>query len=331
MSLKRKTLHLIAAILAALAVELALGAMGASVAVRAAAGLALVGAIGLAFWREAGRLEAELDAVRQAIDSTAQGDFTSPVEAGGFAETAAVSRSLVEMRDRLGEMGRQLVESLRIESLNMLGSILVHDMKNLSFRLRCLSGNLAGNYDDPEFRESLARTLDDTTDKMDQMVRRFRERKEMVIVKIPVNLNEIVRGALVNLQRDSSGIRFNEQYGELPPVWADAMLIENAVFNIADNARDAMPSGGWLYVRTEIYQDGAGRFAVIDIADTGTGMSQEFVRKDLFAPFVTTKPRGLGLGLYTCRQIVQMHDGRIDVRSAPGRGTIFSIFLPITE
>ncbi len=155
----------------------------------------------------------------------------------------------------------------------------------------------------------------------------------MVIVKIPVNLNEIVRSAVINLQREAAGIRFNEQYGELPTVWADALLIENAIFNIAENARDAMPAGGWLYVRTQVYDtvNGGGRLAIIDIADTGTGMSEDFIRRDLFAPFVTTKPRGLGLGLYTCRQIIQMHDGKIEVSSRPGRGSVFTIYLPITE
>ena len=72
-------------------------------------------------------------------------------------------------------------------------------------------------------------------------------------------------------------------------------------------------------------------FAIVEIADTGIGISEEFIEKDLFAPFVTTKPRGLGLGLYTCRQIVHMHDGEIRVRSELGRGTVFSIYLPITD
>ncbi len=73
------------------------------------------------------------------------------------------------------------------------------------------------------------------------------------------------------------------------------------------------------------------RFAVVEIADTGTGISEEFIQKDLFAPFVTTKPRGLGLGLYTCQQIIQMHNGEIRVRSELGRGTVFSVYLPITD
>ena len=111
------------------------------------------------------------------------------------------------------------------------------------------------------------------------------------------------------------------------------MLLENAIYNVAENAREAMRRGGLLAVRTRLVASDANGSsqAVVEIADTGPGMSEEFIRKDLFAPFVTTKPRGLGLGLYTCRQIISMHDGEIKVRSEPGRGTIFSIHLPITD
>jgi signal transduction histidine kinase len=94
-----------------------------------------------------------------------------------------------------------------------------------------------------------------------------------------------------------------------------------------------MPGGGLIAVRTGVVesQDDDPPLAVVEIADTGPGMSKEFMGRDLFAPFVTTKPRGLGLGLYTCRQIIQMHDGEIKVRSELGRGTVFSILLPITD
>ena len=237
------------------------------------------------------------------------------------------------MRVRILEMGNQMYESVRIESLNMLGSILVHDMKNLSFRLRTLNGNIAVRYADPDFRESLIRTLSDTTEQMDRMVKRFREQKDMVIVKLRTDLNEVVHSALVKGRRDLKRIKVSEQYEGLPAVWADAMLIESAMLTVVENAIDAMPRGGLLAVRTGVVE-GSGDippFAIVEIADTGTGISEEFIQKDLFAPFVTTKPRGLGLGLYTCRQIIQMHDGEIRVRSELGRGTVFSIYLPITD
>jgi signal transduction histidine kinase len=206
-------------------------------------------------------------------------------------------------------------------------------MKNVSFRLRCLGQNLERNYGDPDFQKSIARTLNETTQQMDQMVRRFREQKDTVIVKLRINLNEVVRGAMNNVRRDASGLRITEEYDELPLVWADAMLVENALYNILNNACDAMSRGGHLAVRTHLIQkQGTGTSLVlVEIADSGTGMPEEFIQNDLFAPFVTTKQRGLGLGLYTCQQIIRMHGGNIRVYSELGRGTVFSVYLPVTD
>jgi signal transduction histidine kinase len=168
---------------------------------------------------------------------------------------------------------------------------------------------------------------------MDRMVKRFREREEVVIVKIRADLNEVVHSALRRIRLDGQPIEISEQFGALPQVWVDVLLIESAMFRLFENARDAMPQGGLLAVRTRVVpaQQNGGAHALIEIADTGSGISSEFIARDLFTPFTTTKPRGLGLGLYTCRQIILMHDGEIKVRSELGKGTVFSIFLPITD
>ena len=314
-------------------VELALSALGVALRYRAALVLVGVGAIVFAGVSLVRSLRDDLRAIRTAIDETATNHAPSAIEISGSDEVGRLAEAVRVLRERLTVMNQLLVKSLRIESLNMLGSILVHDMKNLSFRLRCLGENVGVNYDDPEFRESLVRTLNDTTQQMDQMVRRFREQKETIIVKLRINLNEVVRSALNNVRRDARGIRITQEYDKLPLVWADALLVENAVYNILDNACDAMPRGGHLAVRTKLIEteSGAAPRALIEIADSGTGMAEEFIDNELFAPFVTTKQRGLGLGLYTCQQIIRMHDGNIRVYSELGRGTVFSIYLPITD
>ena len=93
-----------------------------------------------------------------------------------------------------------------------------------------------------------------------------------------------------------------------------------------------MPWGGHLAVRTHLIQnEGVAPQALVEIADSGIGMPEEFIQNELFAPFVTTKQRGLGLGLYTCQQIIRMHGGNIRVYSELGRGTVFSIYLPVTN
>ncbi len=333
MQLRQKTILLAAGALLLPLVELVLGGLGVALRYRIVIALVGIGAAVLAGVRLFRDMAKDLRAIRTAIDETAGNNPPAAIELRGSDEVGLLAEAVRVLRERLTEMNQLLIESLRIESLNMLGSILAHDMKNLSFRLRCLGQNVEVNYDDPEFRDSLVRTLNDTTQQMDQMVRRFRQQKDTVIVKLRINLNEVVRSALNNIRRDAHGIRITEEYNDLPLVWADALLVENAVYNVLDNACDAMPRGGHLAVRTYLIRnDGdSSRQALVEIADSGIGMPEEFIQNELFSPFVTTKQRGLGLGLYTCQLIIRMHGGSIRVYSELGRGTVFSIYLPATD
>src|SRR5262249_61874311 len=95
------------------------------------------------------------------------------------------------------------------------------------------------------------------------------------------------------------------------------------------NAREAIPGPGTIGVRAISVSgaDGA-REAVIEVSDSGRGMSEEFIRTRLFKPFSTTKKGGLGVGLAQCRGIVEAHGGTIDARSRPGEGTVFTVRVP---
>lgn len=111
---------------------------------------------------------------------------------------------------------------------------------------------------------------------------------------------------------------------DLPPVYLDRDLFEKALLNLLLNAEDAMPDGGTLTLLTRL----DGHMVRLDIIDTGTGIAPE-VLNTLFKPFLTTKPEGNGLGLATTRRVIVAHGGTIDVQSQVGRGTKFTIKLPI--
>jgi two-component system cell cycle sensor histidine kinase/response regulator CckA len=126
-------------------------------------------------------------------------------------------------------------------------------------------------------------------------------------------------------------------------VQADPGQLEQVVINLAINARDAMPSGGHLRIdvsNVELSDDDAapldgleaGSYVLLSVSDTGSGIAPE-VREHIFEPFFTTKGlgKGTGLGLATVFGIVQQNDGQIEVRSAPGQGSSFSIYLPRSQ
>jgi len=114
------------------------------------------------------------------------------------------------------------------------------------------------------------------------------------------------------------------------PLWisGNASLLQQAFLNLFLNGIKAMPDGGKLHVSVEK----AGQEVVISVADTGHGISKEDMDK-IFDPFYTTAPvgKGTGLGLSICYSIVKQHSGAIEVESAEGKGSAFTVRLPITQ
>jgi signal transduction histidine kinase len=104
----------------------------------------------------------------------------------------------------------------------------------------------------------------------------------------------------------------------------DRAQIQNVLTNLLLNARDALTSGGQIKVETS-QRNG---WAILRVSDNGCGMTTEFIKRSLFRPFQTTKKKGLGIGMFQARIIVEAHHGRIEVESTPGKGTAFRILLP---
>jgi PAS domain S-box-containing protein len=169
-------------------------------------------------------------------------------------------------------------------------------------------------------------------------------RKQMIRLN-PVNLNELVKNVEKILSRilgEDIELKTFLAEDELI-IMADSGQIEQVLFNLATNARDAMPDGGLLIIETEqLYLDEeyarthgygkAGAYALLTFSDFGVGMDKNTMEK-IFEPFFTTKEplKGTGLGLSMAYGIVKQHGGYINVYSEPGKGTTFKIYLPLTE
>ncbi|MCM8823930.1 MAG: ATP-binding protein, partial [Candidatus Omnitrophica bacterium] len=122
-----------------------------------------------------------------------------------------------------------------------------------------------------------------------------------------------------------NGIFINKDIDDKLSLYVDRHYINRVLINLLINAIEAMNGKGEIYINSHIVDN----YAVISIRDTGCGISKDFIENKLFKPFTSTKQRGMGIGLYQCKIILERHRGYIEVESKEGEGTTFKLKLPL--
>jgi two-component system cell cycle sensor histidine kinase/response regulator CckA len=254
----------------------------------------------------------------------------------------AVTRDVTERR-RLEE---SLHQARKMEALGTLTGGIAHDFNNILSAIigfgETLEMDLApGDPKRPYLQQMLAAAEKGAN--LTHSLMAFG--RKLVIKPMPVKLNSLVEGVkdiVANLVGDGVGLDVTLAEPSLT-VMADASHIEQAIINLATNARDAMPYGGTLsisaseavidadFIRSRGFGK-PGRYGLLSVSDTGIGMD-ESTRRRIFEPFFTTKGQGMGtgLGLSMVYGIVKQHGGYIDVRSELGKGSTFDIYLPLVK
>ena len=210
----------------------------------------------------------------------------------------------------------------------------MHDIKNMSFRLRLLLSNIDEHWQDPDFRQTVRDLLASCVERLEGIAGRFVEREDAVLIKVALDVNDLLREVAVRPGRRSgkrsgeAGPSVSLALGDAPRIWGDPYYLADAVASLVDNACEAAAPAGRVLVRS--FGTGSPRRprAVIEIIDNGAGMTPEFLRDRLFQPFETTKPQGVGLGLATASQIARLHRGTIRILSQPGGGTLVRLSFP---
>jgi signal transduction histidine kinase len=151
----------------------------------------------------------------------------------------------------------------------------------------------------------------------------------------PVSVNMIIEDTLLllNRQLQRANVEVVSDLRPLPDAVIAADQIRQVLSNLVINAKDAMPNGGRLRIRSRHIpgKDDLHGWVRILLADTGSGISREMIRS-IFEPFVTTKgEKGTGLGLWIVKGIIQNHGGKLSVKSRLGKGTVFKIDLPVVK
>jgi signal transduction histidine kinase len=169
--------------------------------------------------------------------------------------------------------------------------------------------------------------IDDAVDRSVRMLNEVGQKTRESPSRIePLDLSVIIRSAIEDASVPESIEVELKTEGSLSEVPVDALKMRRCLHNLITNAVEAMPKGGKITISAARRADGA----TIRVSDTGVGMAPEAL-SNLFKPFYTTKPKGWGLGLSYCKRAVEDHRGTITAESAVGRGTTFTIFIPIRE
>jgi signal transduction histidine kinase len=261
------------------------------------------------------------------------------------AEVATANKALTRMLEDRKILEEQLRQAQKMESVGILAGELAHDVNNV---LNIIQGHACAIMTQPanprtiiEDAQLIQEAVDDVAALVQQLLMIARK-TEVKFDRTDINallrrLAKLLTGAfpnkiMISLELDPG----------VPNLQLDANQINQALLNLCINARDAMPDGGTLLLRTRslsgaelgdrFRENESERYVRISVADTGSGMAEE-IKSRVFEPFFTTKEpgKGTGLGLSVVYGIVGNQNGFIDVTSEPGRGSTFHIYLPVPK
>jgi putative PEP-CTERM system histidine kinase len=243
-----------------------------------------------------------------------------------------------EVRDLLKTAARQaagflaqmhateaLLEARKFDAFNRMSAFVVHDLKNIITQLSLMMKNAERHRDNPEFQQDMLLTVESSLDKMRQMMLQLREGAKPAGVASGVELTPILQR--IEAAAQQRGRQLQVQLDDKVATRGHEQRLERVIGHVVQNALDATPNSGRVWVRLA---QAAGR-ALVEVGDTGSGMTPEFIQHRLFRPFNSTKTSGMGIGSYESFQYIKELGGSIDVQSELGQGTVVTLLMPLFD
>lgn len=223
------------------------------------------------------------------------------------------------------QLSQKLLQARELEAFQTISVFFIHDLKNTASTLNLMLCNLPIHFDKPAFREDALRGISKTVDHINQLIERLSLlRHELEMHPMESDLNELVSQAVTGWAQ-TGDVDLVQNLHPLPRLYLDREQILKVVTNLVLNATQAVSGKGRVCIETT-HRNG---WVVLAVTDNGCGMSAEFRNRSLFRPFQTTKKKGLGIGVFQSKMIVEAHGGRIEVESELGKGTTFRVLLPV--
>ena len=281
--------------------------------------------------RQWGHQARGIERVSESVEAFAKGELDRPIELQSSDDLRPLAENLGLMTKQLRDQLAREAETRQFQSFVRLSAVLTHDLKNAIEALSLTVGNMERHFDNKEFRADAMKSLTGCTDNLRALVSRLSNPVATLSGEHkrpqPSNLIPMLR-RVVSMTAEPASNK-HEVKIDLPEnlfALVDLTRMEKVVENLIINGREAMTKeSGTLSIAAGTTDDGK---PFVSVSDTGEGMSQRFIQERLFRPFATTKKRGVGLGLYTCREVVVANGGAITVESQEGVGTTFRVVLP---
>ncbi len=215
-----------------------------------------------------------------------------------------------------------LDDARRFDEFNRRFAFIIHDVKNLVSQLSLLARNAQRHADNPDFRADMVLTLQESVGKMNDLLARLSQHnKGRAEEPRAVPLRDLLDG-IVRTRARHHPVTVR---GDAPAALADPARVEQIIVHLLQNAIDASASDSPV----DILLSADASAVIVDIMDRGCGMSAEYIRRDLFKPFSSSKVNGFGIGAFEARTLAQAMGGRIDVESQSGVGSRFTLRLPL--
>ena len=216
-----------------------------------------------------------------------------------------------------------LAEANRFDDFHRRIAFVMHDIKNLASQLSLLARNAEHHAENPKFRSDMLVTLRNSADKLNALLARLsRYGPGQLDALAPVSVEAVVQAVVKQFRNQHPVVVIQSVPCE---VAGRHETLEQVLVHLVQNAVDASTADSPVFL--SISSDGLG--GSIEVTDSGTGMSPDFVRTRLFKPFVSSKPGGFGIGAYEARELVRAMHGRLDVESREGLGSRFTVRLPL--
>lgn len=225
------------------------------------------------------------------------------------------------------KMSEKLRQAKELEAFQTMSAFFMHDLKNLASKLSLVTQNMPKHYDNEEFREDAMRTVTQSVDKIKGMCTRLSllSQTPSTNAQTTTRLDYLVRSTVDGLNGVLKSTIDIDAAETLPPLLIDEEQMRKVLENLLINANEATAGQGNIRITMQARDE----WVVLSVSDNGCGMTSEFLEKYAFKPFQTTKKQGMGIGLFHCKTIVEAHEGRIEVQSEEGKGSVFRVYLPI--